>query len=157
MQLQWIAIFFFFFFKEYIIFIAVSLGVHFQQFWLYMHFRWSYFWHKETSNSVHMCACKPILTIFLTLFRVKKKKSIFPLVAVCTFEEEVKWVNITGSTPSPPFVSQRPAANSFIKGSYFKLPFEPVINLCPWEDVAQWGVGNDWDIFYFLSEVKKKN
>jgi len=53
-------------------------------------------------------------------------------------QEEIKGVDITGSAPSPPFVSQRTAAaDSFTKSSYFKLPFEPVINLCPWEAVSQ--------------------
>lgn len=52
--------------------------------------------------------------------------------------------------PSPPFLS------SFTKGCYFRLPFEPVINLCPWEAASQRAVGNEWEILYFPIEVKKK-
>lgn len=63
--------------------------------------------------------------------------------------EETKGVNITGSAPSPPFLS------SFTKGCYFRLPFEPVINLCPCLTASSWKrVGNF--IFFYLSYKKKK-
>lgn len=49
---------------------------------------------------VHANQCF-IFFFLLALFRVKKKKQFFfHMAAVCTIEEEIKGVNIIGSTPS---------------------------------------------------------
>lgn len=112
-----------------------------------------------------VCACEPILIFFLlTLFRVKKKnkkkKSVFHLVAVRTIEEEIKGVNITGSTPSPPFVSQGSAicCQRFYKGLLFQITLwacDKPVSLGGCLTVRSWKwLGNL--IFFYLSKEKNQ-